>query len=150
MKNIFDQNDVQTTTERIEKLTPESKGLWGKMTVGQMLAHCNVAYEMAYDDSLPKPGFFKKMMMNLFVKPMVVGEKPYKKNSQTAPQFLMKEDKDFTKEKSRLIEFINKTLELGSSHFEGKESVSFGALTTKEWNNLFYKHLDHHLQQFGV
>ena len=34
--------------------------------------------------------------------------------------------------------------------FEGKESNSFGPLTKGEWNNMFYKHLDHHLSQFGV
>ena len=40
--------------------------------------------------------------------------------------------------------------ELGVSYFENKESHSFGRLTIKEWNNMFYKHLEHHLTQFGV
>jgi hypothetical protein len=77
-------------------------------------------------------------------------EKPYKKNSQTAPEFLVKADKDFNKEKQRLINYINKTQQLGENYFEGKESHSFGKLTSVEWNNMFYKHLDHHLTQFGV
>jgi SRSO17 transposase len=46
--------------------------------------------------------------------------------------------------------YIIKTQELGATHFEGKESHSFGTLTSTEWNNMFYKHLDHHLGQFGV
>ena len=43
---------------------------------------------------------------------------------------------------------ITKTQQLGENYFEGKESNSFGKLTASEWNNMFYKHLDHHLSQF--
>jgi hypothetical protein len=88
--------------------------------------------------------------LKLLVKKTVVNETPYKKSSQTAPAFIIKDDKDFDKEKERLINYIKKTQELGASYFEGKESLSFGALNKTEWNNMFYKHLDHHLQQFGA
>ena len=50
----------------------------------------------------------------------------------------------------RLIDYINRTQQLGENHFDGKESHSFGPLTKTEWNNMFYKHLDHHLAQFGA
>jgi hypothetical protein len=59
-------------------------------------------------------------------------------------------DKDFNKEKERLIAYLNKTVQLGETHFEGKENHGFGKLSAVEWNNMFYKHLDHHLTQFGV
>jgi hypothetical protein len=49
-----------------------------------------------------------------------------------------------------VVEYLKKTEELGEKYFDGLESNSFGKLTTIEWNNLFYKHLDHHLTQFGV
>jgi hypothetical protein len=81
---------------------------------------------------------------------MVVGDKPYPKNSPTAPEMKVITRRDFNKEKQKLIEYIQKTQELGEKHFDGKESLSFGVLTKHEWNNLFYKHLDHHLSQFGV
>ncbi|MGI9541818.1 MAG: DUF1569 domain-containing protein, partial [Cyclobacteriaceae bacterium] len=119
-------------------------------SVGQMLAHNNVAYEMAYEDKHPKPNAFMKFILKLMVKQSVVGEKPYKKNIRTAPQFLMTEEKDFEREKQRLIAYITKTQELGETYFDGKESHSFGSLSKIEWNNLFSKHLDHHLTQFGV
>ena len=81
---------------------------------------------------------------------MVVGKKPYKKNSRTAPAFLIKEEKDFEAEKNRIINYIEKTQQLGATHFQNKESHSFGRLTETEWNIMMYKHLDHHLRQFGV
>ena len=150
MKSVFNQTETAELLARIDKLSPDSTALWGKMNVGQMLAHCNVTYELVYEDKYPKPNFFMKTILKLMVKNTVVSEKPYKKNSPTAPMFIIKESKDFEAEKTRLKDHINKTLSLGENYFNGKESHSFGVLTIQEWNNMFYKHLDHHLSQFGV
>ena len=150
MRNTFDPSTTTYLLERIEQLEANTLPTWGKMTVGQMLAHCNVTYEMAYEDTHDKPNFLVKLLLKFFVKNAVVGEAPYKKNGQTAPAFKMVETKDFTAEKERLITYVKKTEALGSNHFEGKESLSFGKLTSQQWSNMFYKHLDHHLTQFGV
>ncbi len=150
MKNIFNQNDTAEVISRINKLTPQTNANWGKMNVAQMLAHCNITYEMIYESNHPKPKGFAKIMLKLFVKKIVVNEAPYKQNSRTAPSFIILETKDFEKEKNRLINYITKTQQLGETHFDGKESHSFGVLNKTEWNNMFYKHLDHHLTQFGV
>ena len=150
MKNIFDKIVSEEVIERINFLNINSKPKWGKMTVDQMLAHCNVTYEFEYENKHSKPKGFKKWMLKTFVKNIVVSEKPYKRNGRTAPEFLITNEKDFLKEKERLSSYIVKTQELGSSYFDNKENHSFGKLTKTEWNNLFYKHLDHHLTQFGV
>ena len=150
MKNVFSANDSQEIINRINQLTSATKQLWGKMSVAQMLAHCNVTYEMVYEDKHPKPNFLMRFILKTIVKNMVVSEKPYAHNSKTAPVFIIKEDKSFDIEKKRLIEHIIKTQELGETHFDGKASHSFGVLNKNEWNNMFYKHLDHHLQQFGT
>lgn len=150
MKNIFQGNTTQELVERINQLTPETKNHWGKMTVDQMLAHCNVAYDLTFTDKYPKPGFIKKFLLTKFVKPATCGEKPYPKNGRTGPQFVIKDRRDFELEKQKLVDYLNKTHDLGAEHFDGMESHSFGKLTTQEWSNLFYKHLDHHLTQFGV
>lgn len=150
MENIFKKETVDKAIGRLNKLNSKSTGLWGKMTVDQMLAHCNVSYEMVYTDKHPKPNGLMKLMLKLFVKQTVINEKPYKKNSRTAPAFLIANERDFEIEKKRLIDHLTKTQELGEDYFDNKESHSFGPLTKTEWNNLFYKHLNHHLEQFGV
>lgn len=150
MANVFNPADVSVLIDRINKLTPTTAPLWGKMNVGQMLAHCNVSYEMVYTDKHPRPNVLMKLILKLLVKNKVVSITPYKPNNPTAPAFIITEDKDFEAEKTRLIDHINKTLQLGEAHFDKKESHSFGVLTAAEWNNMFYKHLDHHLRQFGV
>ena len=150
MKNIFQTEATDELIGRINKLTPDSPALWGKMNVAQMLAHCCVSYEMVYDNIHKAPNGFLKLILKWFVKESVVGDKPYKKNGQTAPAFIITTAKDFEKEKARLIAYIEKTRDLGESFFDQKESLSFGRLTVAQWNNMFYKHLDHHLSQFGV
>ncbi len=130
---------------------PDTKPKWGKMTVDQMLAHCNVTYELVYTDKHPRPkNPFIRWVLKTYVKKVVVSEEPYKHNLKTAPHFLITQKKDFENEKQRLIEHIKKTQELGTDYFEGRESHSFGTLTKTEWNTMFAKHLDHHLSQFGV
>lgn len=151
MENIFDVKVVQNYIDRINALTPETQPLWGKMSVDQMLAHCNVSYEMVYEpEKHRKPGSIAKFILKTFVKSKVVGEKGYPKNSPTAPQFIIADRKNFEEEKKRLIGFIQKTQQLGETAFDGKESFSFGKLNAREWNNMFAKHLNHHLAQFGV
>jgi hypothetical protein len=150
MKNIFKAEETTEIVNRINKLTANSESLWGKMNVAQMIAHCNVTYEMIYTDKHPKPNAVKFFLLKKFVKKAVVGEKPYPKNGRTAPQFLISDEKEFEKEKIDLVNYITQTQKLGEAHFNNKESHSFGKLTSNEWNNMFYKHLNHHLNQFGV
>lgn len=150
MKNVFKVENTTELINRINTLTADSKAVWGTMSVDQMLAHCCVTYEMIYDSKHVKPNTFVKLILKLFIKEVVVGDKTYPKNGKTAPQFIIKDERDFAKEKVRLIDFMLRTQQLGESDFEGKESHSFGKLNIKQWNNMFYKHLDHHLTQFGV
>ncbi len=151
LPNVFTKEVADEIVARINKLKPESQRLWGKMDVARMLAHCCVTYEMVYEPGKHrKPNPIMGLILKLFVKRVVVGEKPFKKNNPTAPQFIIKSDRDFETEKARLMAYVEKTQELGENEFDGKVSTSFGVLNKTEWNNMFYKHLDHHLTQFGV
>ncbi len=150
LPNIFSPEIANAVIGRIQQLTPQTQPQWGKMNVAQMLAHCNVAYEMTFENIHPKPGIFMRWMLKALVKSGVTNEVPYKKNVRTAPAFLITDERDFNKEKTRLIQYIEKCVSLGAAHFDGKESHSFGNMNSTEWNNMFYKHLNHHLGQFGV
>ena len=150
LPNIFEEKVIYNVIQRINKLAPSTQRQWGKMDVAQMLAHCCVPYEMVYENNHAKPNAFMRWILKRLVKDLVVNEIPYPKNNRTAPAFLIKGERDFEKEKARLVGYIIRTQELGESHFDSKESNSFGNLTITEWNNMFYKHLDHHLTQFGA
>ena len=150
MPNIFDAAVVAEVVNRINRLTPESKPQWGKMTVDQMLAHVNVSYIMVYENNSRKSNWFMRQVLKLIVKNKVVGPAPYGRNLPTAPVFRMEGTKDFVAEKAKLVAYLDRVQRDGETTFSGKESASFGPLTAAEWNVLFYKHLDHHLTQFGV
>lgn len=151
MKSIFEKEVTKKVIDRINKLNTNSKATWGKMNVAQMLAHCNVQYEIIYEnDKFPKPNAFVRFMLKTFVKNKVVGSKPFPKNGRTAPYFVIADEKEFENEKERLITYINTTQKNGVNVLLSRDTKSFGKLTADQWNNLFHKHLDHHLNQFGV
>ena len=96
MQNIFDAKVAQEYINRINNLTPETQRKWGKMSVDQVLAHLNVAYETIYEpEKHPKPGFIAGFLLKNFVKAKTVNELPYKQNLPTGPMFLSKCNKYF-------------------------------------------------------
>jgi hypothetical protein len=148
--DVFDARVLEEQIGRIERLTPTTTALWGRMTAPAMLAHLNVSYEMVYESKHPRPNALMRLVLRWFVKEGVVGPKPYAKNLPTAPAFRIAGERDFAAEKARLIGYLRRVQQEGRATFEGRESLSFGPLTAAEWNVLFGKHLDHHLGQFGV
>jgi len=150
LPDIFTKEVSEAVIDRINKLNSTTPPKWGKMTVSKMLAHCCVSYEYVFDNKYKKPGMVMGLVLKLLVKNKVVGETPYKPGIPTGPDFIITDERDFEKEKKRLVDYIRQTQALGAGHFDGLVSHSFGALSKTEWNNMFYKHLDHHLSQFGV
>ena len=148
--SVFQSDVVDALTDRIEQLRPETTPQWGVMTATQMLAHCCVSYEMALEHKHARPNALIRFVLRLAVKNTVVGDAPYTHNTRTAPAFIIRDKRDFETEKQRLEVYLRRVQLMGETLFERKESLSFGPLTAREWNVLFYKHLDHHLTQFGV
>jgi hypothetical protein len=150
LPNIFSPAVTEQLINRLEKLKPETMPLWGKMNAPQMLAHCNVTYDLAFDRIKEKPNFLMRILLKTIVKKSVTNEMLYKHNLRTAPVFLVSDVQDFAKQKALLIENLKACVAMGEKFFDGKESSSFGPLNITEWNNMFYKHLDHHFSQFGL
>ena len=151
MQNVFDAKDAQEYINRINNLTPETQRKWGKMSVDQVLAHLNVAYDLTFmPEKFPKPSFIAKFLLSRFVKPKITNEIPYKQSLPTSLAFIIADERNFEEEKAKLIGNIQRVQQLGREAFEGKENINFGKMTAQGWNNMFAKHLNHHLEQFGV
>ena len=151
MQNVFDAKDAQEYINRINNLTPKTQRKWGKMSVDQVLAHLNVAYDLTFTpEKFPKPNFIAKFLLSRFVKPKITNEIPYKQSLPTSPAFIIADERNFEEEKAKLIGNIQRVQQLGREAFEGKENINFGKMTAQCWNNMFAKHLNHHLEQFGV
>src|SRR5436190_21544023 len=147
VKNLFDPIAKQDIIERINKLTPESKALWGKMNVSQMLAHLQMPIGIAFGTHQPKGSILLRLIGPLF-KSKLWDENPYKRSLPTDPTLIMtNSEKGFEKEKSALLELINK---FSKESLVSEKQPVFGKLTKDNWSKATWKHLDHHLKQFGV
>ena len=149
MENIFDKEQNLKLQERLQKLNPESKPLWGKMNVCQMVKHCQKPLEVAEGKIKLKKSLlgllFGKIAKKNFLKP---GE--LRKNMPTVPSFKIQETPDFDSEWLSLVSIVKSFGEKGPEVIAEKEHPFFGELTDEEWGALQYKHLDHHLKQFDV
>lgn len=126
MQNVFDAKEAQQYIDRINQLTPETQRKWGKMSVSQMLAHCNVAYSLALEpEKHKKPSFIAKFLLSRFVKPKITSENTYKQNLPTSPVFIISNERDFEEEKKKLIGNIQRVQQLGREAFEGKRAHQF-------------------------
>ncbi len=151
MQNVFDAKDAQEYINRINNLTPETQRKWGKMSVDLGLAHFNLANDRTFTPAkFTKPTFLAKFLLSRFVKPKITNEIPYKQSLPTSPAFIIADERNFEEEKAKLIGNIQRVQQLGREAFEGKENINFGKMTAQCWNNMFAKHLNHHLEQFGV
>ena len=149
MKTIFDDEARAELIERLGRLTPETRRQWGKMTPGQMMEHTARVLDMATGKKPMKQIFLGKMLSWIFKKEFL-GEKPFKPNRPTGPDFIMKDDPEFESTRARLSELITEFHGMGESGLDGNVHGFFGPLTGKQWGETQYKHLDHHLRQFGV
>ncbi len=146
VKNLFEPAVKKEIIDRINKLTPQSQRLWGKMDVAQMLAHCQVPLGVAVGKHTLKRNFLLSLIGPLFKKKLF-NDQPFQRNLPTDKSFKMIDPKDFEKEKQGLIEMINDFTETTMSD---EPHPFFGKLTKEEWSKGTWKHLDHHLQQFGA
>jgi hypothetical protein len=150
MKNLFEAARVEEVKERMAQLRLDSDPLWGRMNAPQALAHCSAAVEWAVGDRIP-PRMFLGRMIGRIVKPMVFrNDEPMRRNSPTAKDLVVQDKRDLGTERERLRGLIDRFAAAGPNGCTTHPHSFFGRLTPEEWATLMYKHLDHHLRQFGV
>ncbi len=149
MHTLFDPADRDAIAQRLKGLQPASPRQWGKMDAAQMLTHCSVALEVACGDRRKTQRLLGRIVAP-FVKSSLLGDKPFMRNAPTDPEYRIADERDFEREKVRLSALVDRFCTRGPASAEGLVHSFFGRLTGEEWGRLMYKHLDHHLQQFGA
>lgn len=147
MKSLFDHEAHTEILERIHKLNASSEPSWGKMTVGQMLWHCQYPLKSGIEN--PKTNTSGNLLAKLFFKKSMYSDKAWRKNLPTAPQLKAKEPKDFSAEKEKLVQLVSDFHQVKERQ-EWNPHPVFGTFTKEQWGKMEYKHLDHHLRQFEV
>ena len=149
MHTLFVPGDRQSLMDRLQGLQPGAARQWGKMSAGQMLAHCSIAMEVATGETPRKQAFIGKIFAP-FVRSSLLGEKPFSRNSPTDPTFIVTDEKNFDAEKQRLARLVNTFCESGPEKASAHTHSFLGRLRGEEWGVMMYKHIDHHLRQFGA
>jgi len=147
MKSIFDESTFKEIEERIVKLDKDTKAHWGKMSAGQMVWHCQAPLNIILQkDSY---GMKPNWLFKTFFKKSMYSDKLWRKNLPTAKAFRPMVQKDYNTEKQKLMSLLYELYEQREKE-KWDPHPSFGHFTKDQWGKTQYKHLDHHLRQFGV
>ena len=150
MKNLFEPGAVTEIDKRIASVQPDSVRQWGTMNPAQMLAHCAEFMSMAVGDIKPPRMFIGRLIGPIAKQIWIRSERQAPRNSPTVPGYAIADQREFEKERDRLTQLIERFAAGGPSAATTHPHSFFGRLTPQEWGMLMYKHLDHHLRQFGV
>ncbi len=147
MKDLWDASERQELSERLGLLSPELPAIWGRMTVRQMVAHLVDSLRMATGDLETAD---KKLPYRFApLKQFIIYGPPFPKNVPTAPELLGRQADDWDGE----CENLRQMMEAFAARPAGirlPRHPAFGTLSRRAWGALSYKHIDHHLRQFGV
>jgi len=136
--------------QRLSRLQPDQPRQWGTMSPAQMLAHCSLGLEMAAGEINPPRALIGRILGPI-IKPMAFREsEPMRRNSPTSRELVVKDDRNFESERRRLSGLIDRFAAAGPAGCTAHPHAFFGSLSPDEWAVLMYKHLDHHLRQFGA
>ena len=149
MKSLFDKPTYEEIISRLNTLTPQSQRKWGKMEAAQMLAHCKAAFMVPLSEK-KLPRMFIGRLLGWAIKKKLYNDEPWKQNLPTAPQFLIKDQREFETEKQQLTGLVAAFYTKGPGKVGNFPHPMFGTYTKEQWGQSMYKHLDHHLTQFGA
>lgn len=150
MKNLFDATAVADIKTRVRRLRPDSPRQWGRMSAPQAVAHCAMGIELALGDRRP-PRMMIGRIIGRVIRPLALGnDEPMRRNSPTVPSMVVADERELAAERERLLTLIDRFAAAGPAGCTTHPHSFFGRMTPDEWAILMYKHLDHHLRQFGA
>ncbi len=147
MKSLFEKANYEDILARIDSLNDSKVGKWGKMNVGQMVWHCQVPLKVAIKNKPTKKA--GNILIKWFFKKSLYNEKPWRKNLPTTSFARATEEKNFEEERKILQKLVS-DFYLLKDKTDWNPHPIFGEFTPDQWGAMQYKHLDHHLRQFGV
>ena len=151
MKTIYDEDECRALVERLGRLTPDSQGRWGRMTAPQAVCHLSDAFRVSLGDiSHPVVGNFFHRTIIRWVALSTSIKWPH--GAKTLPAFDQEQGgtppASFAEDVNDLRDLI---LRFAASKGAGlSPHPAFGGLKPGEWGRWGYRHMDHHLRQFGV
>lgn len=147
-RTIFNSVHCDELLERLERLRPDAKAQWGKLTPPRMICHLYDSLQVAAGEA---PAQFKPgPLANPILRWLLAYVIPFpKEKAQTAPEMLLTQPAEWQADLSTLHEQLRAAAQRGP---QGKwaRHPAFGDVPGTLYGVFIYKHFDHHLRQFGV
>jgi len=137
----------QQLLDRLERLAPEAAPRWGRMTAPQMLAHLTDWMLMAKGEL--KTATKKRVLRYAPLKQLVIYWLPFPKGVPTAPELVSRMPSEWAIERAS-VRYHVESFENLDPKSQWPEHPVFGKLSAEAWGVLGYRHMDHHLRQFGI
>lgn len=147
MGTLFDARDRRMILERLGKLRPDARPLWGRFTPSQMVCHVTTGVGQGLGEVVlgPPSGPLTHWPLNWLLIHVV----PFPRNAPAAPDMLSRAPTSWEQDMATLRRMVEA---YGAADPGGEWPASrvFGRISGRSWGVLQYKHLDHHLRQFGL
>jgi hypothetical protein len=148
VKTLHHAPDCDVILRRIGALSADAPRQWGTMSAGAMVAHLCAAAEMALGDLATRPKAFRAFQW-FPIKHLALYVLPIPKGAPTARELVVADAGDFEAARNPMVGLVGR-MAARPVDAPGPAHPLFGTLTSQEWGALAYKHMDHHLRQFGV
>ena len=146
--SLWDDAERMRTLERLRRVTPGTRPRWGRMHAGQMIVHLADQLRLALAEvpmSKPWPGPAKYQPLRW----LLINVVPMPKGSRSFRELFLTPAGDFARDRAALEALLARAAARGPEGPWGGSPL-FGRLSREEWGVLGWRHLDHHLRQFGV
>jgi hypothetical protein len=147
MKSVFHQVDRLALAHRLDAITSASAPRWGRMDSRQMLAHLSDGVRMALGELTVQPRGGPLRFPP--IRHAIIHWLPFPKSAPTAPELLTRRAEDWDAERAVLKHLLERLGALEGAR-DWPEHPAFGRLGSRDWGALVYRHVDHHLRQFGA
>ena len=148
MKTMWDPPRQQEIRERVARLSPQSRGAWGKLSAPAMVCHLADSLKMALGDIPVAPKHVPIRYPPL--KQLIIYVAPFPKSAPTAPELLARPPATWQADVAELQALVDRFVARGRESSSWPEHPAFGRLSRRAWGVLTYRHMDHHLRQFGA
>jgi len=148
MRSILNESDRAAIFNRVRSLSASSTARWGRMSVTGMLQHLRLSAQMAVGE-LEVADSNKRAFQVFPLKHLILYVLPFPKGAPTAPELHPGAAPSLEEERAALLALMDR-IGAGPREGPGPAHPLFGPLSWREWAAATYKHVDHHLKQFGA
>jgi hypothetical protein len=152
MKTLGNTQDKAEVLRRLRKVNPESRRRWGRMSASQMVCHLNDSFRVALGEKTASSasGVFDRTLIKWIALRTPLRWPPGVKTMPEVDQEISgTQPTGFEKDLKQLEELVQCFTVL-ESDLQRQRHPIFGRMSREDWLRWGYRHMDHHLRQFGV